>query len=280
MAVLIVIAIVILIGAFFLLRSPAPHAPTAPKVTEAEAQQLREAVIHEMKASLVGWTVEAGESDPLEIVATEEATQRRRVLNLKQLADAWGPLHAAGDQESSGALVQSFVESMLGEGEGEETPDVELLQAALALQLSNSATLPKGAISRDVGALKAVLVVRNPAGPEAVTREELSVWGLPEADAFQRAFENLRHEVEDGLTMQPLDEDGKSLQVAPGDPLAASYALVPALAVALRKKLGAGEVRYLLGKDELVAAISGENTLDGEALVEGPVDPALVAWRA
>jgi hypothetical protein len=154
------------------------------------------------------------------------------------------------------------------------------MRAALALQLFVPGKLPTPSMSRDVGSLKAVLVVRNPNGPEAVTHDELASWGLSESEAFLLAFENLQHDVEDGLTMERFEEPASAVQIAPGDPLAASYALVPGLAKSVRKQLGSDDVRYHLGDKELVAAVGTAIELDSEALMPEAVSPESIAWKA
>src|SRR6185437_10097878 len=100
------------------------------------------------------------------------------------------------------------------------------VRAALALQLLKPEKAPKAALTRPAGPLVAALVMRSVNGPEAVTGAELESWGLGEAEAFHLAFENLSGEVEDAVLMEPLGDEAGSVAfaVAPGDPLAPSYA--------------------------------------------------------
>jgi hypothetical protein len=280
MGALIVVSVVLLIGLFFLLRSPAAHSREGSHVAPTEALALREAVLAKLQDRLVGWNFEPLGDDPLEIIAVEAASERRQVWNLSQLADVWLPLRAKGLHDQAEGVVEDLVLGSTGTAESHEQGDVALIRSALALKLVKPGQQPRLAYTRPAGPLLAVLVLRSPAGAETVTAGDLEEWALTEAEAFQLAHANLVEEVADGLGFETIGSTALPIAflVAPGDPLAASYALVPKLAEEVRRRFKGRDAKLYLSVDALVAGGTAIDHDAEKALLPEPIALDGLAW--
>lgn len=283
MITLIIVIAAILAGAYLLLRTPVPAA--AAPIAAGHASELRAAVLAKLRDRLVGWTFEEVPDEPLHVIAIDGATERRLTLDLARLAQDWSPLHERGQREEADALLEAFVVGATGEGESEDAAaDAAWAREALALRLMAGADVPPGAIVRPVGALTAVLVVRSPDGAQPAGRDDLAEWGLAEDDAFRAAVSNHAADVEDGLALEILEGPEKSprvVRLSPGDPLAASVAVVPALGARLKKRLGADEVKLVLaGSGEIYALAAGATPPAArKPLLPGEIDAGALAWN-
>lgn len=280
MTIIIVIGVILGVGAVFLMRSS--PAPAAPAVTDADAALLREEVLARLRERLVGWTFEAPVERPFELTAVESATERRIQMNLQRLGETWFPFHARQQKEEAAAQIDAFILGATGQGEGsdEEELDHEGLRDVLALRLMAPGKLPPGALSRPAGELVAVLVMRNIGGHDTVNAASLEAMKLSEGEAFQLAFENLARDVEEGLELEILDDADPPgiIAIAPKDPLASAYALVPALAERVRRKMGGREGHLFLDENSLVAALDGTQ-LDREKPLLADAQPLNgLAW--
>jgi hypothetical protein len=282
MTIIIVIAVILLGGMIFLLRSPAPP-PPQQQMTEADMNTLRELVLRRLQERLVGWTFVETAGKPLELSATESGSERRIEMNLEQLGAAWFPLYTARRIADAEDLLESFVAGVTGQGEGTDAEaDESGLHDALALRLVPNDKVPKAALTRQAGTVAAVLCLRHPGGPELVSPEDLSMLKLTEAEAFQRALENLSADVEEGLQIEPLDdsEPPQAIAVAPHDPLSTAYLLVPAVGARLRKVLGNRDFKLYADSDGLIAAIDGLEVERDKPLIAEPLAPGALAWKA
>jgi len=280
MVVIVVIALVIVAGMVFLLRSPPPK-PAAPTWSEQDAAALREAVAARLRERLEGWTLDAPADKPLVLVATEAGTERRIHMDLRQLAESWFPLHGQGSAEAD-ELVESFVAGVTGQGEGsDDEVNASELRDLLALRLLPSERVPPVGLSRPAGELRAVLVRRDRGGADLVTAEDLAAMGLAPGEAFGIALENLKRDVEEGLEVEPLDDGNPpgAVALAPHDPLAASYALVPLLAEKIRKVVKR-EAQIYLDEESLTAAVDGVEIEREKPLVAGALTPGALAWNS
>lgn len=280
MTIIIVIAVILLGGMIFMLRTPPP--PPQEKMTEADMADLRNAVLQRLQERLVGWTIEQSPDRPLQLSARESGSERHIEMNLEQLGASWFPLHAARRPADAEELIESFVAGVTGQGEGaDEEADESGLHGALALRILPLDRVPKAAITRPVGTLAAVLCLRHPGGPELVGAEDLVLLKLTEDAAFQQALENLRADVEEGLEIEPLDESDppQAVAVAPRDPLATAYLLVPALGARLRKALGNRDLRLYADSNSLVAAIDGVDVEREMPLLPDAIAPDALVWK-
>lgn len=257
MPVLLILIIVgILVGAWFLLRSPPPPAAAEAAHDQGHVDALREAVLAKLRDRLVGWRLETDEAQPLHVGAFEVGTERRVLLDLGLLAKRWIPLHAAGKAEESDAEVEAFIEAATGASEsGEAAVERSWAREALSLQLARE--VKAGLLARPVGeGLHGILVLRGPEGADQLDAEALAELGFEADEAFAAARENLAHDVADGLDLEPFDPSHPhdAVRVAPGDPVAASYALVGALGGKLQKALGDRAARLVLARPDLLVA--------------------------
>jgi hypothetical protein len=287
MALLVVIVVALLVGAWFLTRSPAPAPLAAPPPPPEELAKLRSLVIDALRSRLTGFEVEPVPDRAAELTAMDVGSERKLTLDVTGIAPGWWGLVQAGKPEEAANLVEAFVQGATGEGAGsDEGLDVESAQAGLALALVPANKLPKAALSRPAGPLAAMLVMRYPNGFDALGAEDLAGLALSEEAAFARAFANLIADVEERVPVEAVGDDDapKALQVAPGDPLAAAYALVPGLAESLRDRLKTTELRlHVLGTGLLFVAPAGfalEELVDieGARLVPEALAPETLAW--
>ena len=283
MPIIVIIAVLLGVGVIFLLRSP-PPSPTGPpqKITDADAAALRATVLERLQERLVGWTYEAPEDKPFELIATESATERRLNLDLQQLTEAWHPLFSQRKLVEADELVESFVQGVTGQDEGDESDaDASGLLDLLSLRLARPAVVPAGALSRQAGPVVAVLVLRD-AQRMAVTVEQLEPMGLTEAEAFARAFENLKRDVEEGFEIAPLGsgDPPDAISVAPRDNLATSYVLVPELGAKLRKALGGREAKLYLDAESLVAAVEGAEVEREKPIIDNAIGLNELVWKS
>lgn len=296
--VLIAVPLALLAGAYFLTRAPAspsePERPpepsgSGPAPTKLDHGPMRDAVAAALRDRLAGWTLELPADEPLTLVAVDSATERRLVMDLAELAGQWHRAQAAGDAERASKLVEAFVAGATGEGAGTDAAiDLETLAQAIAVVLCAQDKVPRDAIVREAASLDAVLVLRRPEGYDLLARLDLEGLGLDEEKAFALALSNLRADVAEGLPMVVLDgtEDApRVLQVAPDDPLAASYALVPELAQRMFERLNVKNVCwYVLGERTLLAADASVDIetvveIEGQVLERAPIGPGDLAWR-
>lgn len=287
MSLIIVVALLLLVGTWLLLRSPAP-APHGSEVTADDQRHVRDAVRERLQERLVGWTFETTD-EPAELIAVQAATDARRTLRLDSVVPAWKAMRERGADQDADAVIEAFVVAATGEGGAQPVDDEdptghEWARHALGVRLGREAPAP-GTIARPaLGGLQAQLVVRSPAGAEPVTAADLDEWGLREDEAFRVALANLHHDVEEGLRLEPFDgppDAPDALKVAPGDPIAASYALVPSLADALGESFADGVSLWVVAPGVLVAARADWTPpahLPAQALVTAPVLPAAPAW--
>jgi hypothetical protein len=286
MLLLVAVALLIAAGALFLLRSE-PPAPSSPSVADpAAAAKFRDRVLAELGERVVGWTWEPVADNPLEISGLSSASGQRRLLELGAVFAAWRERSAQGQSAKAAEVLEDFIEGATG-ARADEAPsgqavDLDWVRGALAVALLPPAHVPADGFVRAVGALSALLVLRHPGEPEPVTAEDLAAWGMSEPEAFAIAYENLVSDVADGLATEAIagsEDRPEALSVAPGDPLAGSYALVPALAERLRKRFGGPVALWLAATDVLYAAPAGRALeQDDDALVKGPLEPANLEW--
>jgi hypothetical protein len=279
MTVIIIIGVVLGIGAIFLLRSP--PASTLPTMSDADALLLRDEVLRRLRERLVGWTFDVPADKPLELTAIEGATERRIQMNLQRLGEAWFPFHARQQTEQANDQIEAFVLGATGQSEGEDLElDNEGMKDVLALRLVPADKVPANSISLPAGTLAAVLVLRTDRA-EPVTQESLDALKLSAAEAFRIAYANLERDVEEGLPLEVLDETTPpgALAIAPNDPLAPSYALVPALAARLKKKLGNRDGLLYVDATSLVAAVGDVEIEREEPLIAEGVALGALGWK-
>lgn len=296
---LLVIAILIILGAIYLLRSEAPSTgddkpPVNPQLVAMEARNFRDTVLRALSESTPGWSWEPVGDRPLEVSGVSSASGERRLFDLRDAFPEWSEARAKGEHAEAAEVIRAFVagatggESVPVEGSGGEPSGVDLdwVKSALSLRLERAGTEIEGegeGLVRPVGALQARLVLRQPGGPEVATAEDLAFWQLDEGAAFEHAYEHLAADVEDGVALDVIagtDAKPDAFLVAPGDPLAASYALVPALGGTLEKRLGGPVALWLNGTGELVAARAGAKVEQEEgALQAGPVTPGTLTFE-
>jgi hypothetical protein len=282
MPILIVIGVLLTAGVIYLLRSkPPPEAPTT--MSDADAATLRDGVLRRLQERLVGWSFETPADKPYELVALEAAGERRIQMNLEQLGRAWFPLYSRKQINDADDLLESFVAGVTGQEEGsEDEVDQEALRNLLALRLTTPDRPPAGTLSRPAGSLVAVLVLRDRGGLDPLNADDLEGMGLSTQEAFQLAFANLSRDVDEGLELEPLDGENPpgAVAVAPHDPLASSYALVPGLVGRLRKATGDREPRLYLDRNSLVAAVEDVEVDRDEPLLPDAIALDELAWRA
>jgi hypothetical protein len=286
--VLIAIPLALLAGAYVLTRAkPSAEPPTPP--APRDHGPLREAVAAALRARLPGYVLELPPDEPLTLVALDAGTERRLVLDLEVLAERWHAAQEAGQGERAAELVEAFVRGATGEGAGAEAElDPEAVLQALSVVLVRAGRTPRGGVSRPAASLEAVLVLRRPDGYDVLAGGELAGLGVGEDQAFARALANLSQDVDEGLVTLVLDGDEQAprvLQVAPDDPLAASYALVPALAMRMFDRLRSKNVAYyVLGERHFIAAdaavdIGSVIEIEGQVLERSPIGPGDIVWR-
>ena len=269
---LILIALAIAIAAYFFMRSSAPPPLSVPP-SRADALALREVVLAKLRDRMVGWDFETLPDAPLEIIAIESATERRRTFDLGQLLLEWQPLHSRGETQAAETLVEDFAVGASGEAPSEEGEvDTLGVAGALALKLVPAGQLPKGAFAKPAGTLQAMVVLRKQNGFDPVTKDDLATWNMQADDAFQAALENLRLDVSEGLRLEAVDDDAHPtvVELAPGDPLAQSYALIPELATRVRRTFEDRPGRFYFEGVRLLAAVEGTEVSGAE-----PADPSL-----
>lgn len=278
-------------GAYYLTRGTVRQAPggTGGQALPTDPAAFRELVVDALQERLPGFMIEQPEDEPLALVAVDTATERRLVLNLTELAKRWQAAMGAGREGEALAHVEAFVRAATGEGAGsDEALDPELVLQGLTVVLSKPGEGPKGGVTRIAGPLVATLVLRRAEGYDALHREEIAALGLSAEEAMARALRNLVQDVEEGIHTAVIEgeiSEPKVLVIAPNDPLAASYALVPLLADQMRQSLGSNDLRYhLLDEGNFVVAAAGTDLsevvdVDGDALAPEPVDPETIVWR-
>lgn len=287
--VLMGVALALFGGAYFLTRGPAPKGlePEAPP--PEDATRLRDTVAQALRARLAGWELELLDDKPLQIAAVETGSEKRLTLDLSGIAPGWYGLEKAGRHEEAASLVESFVRAATGEGAGsDQTLDAESAGTALALALVAEGRAPKRALTRPAGPLEALLVMRHPNGYDVLDPDDLTALGLTADEAFAKAFANLKSDVEEGLPIDIVsgdDRNPKVIQIAPNDPVAASYALVPMLAAKMFERLASKDVRFHLVSDRHLFVAPAEVDLgsaidiEGDRLEPEPVPPGDIAWR-
>lgn len=264
MGILIAVALIIVVGAFFMLRERPAEADAPAVVEDADARELTDRVTSRLRDRLAGWTLEADREAPMTLIAQDEATERKIYVKLDDLARRWTAARARSEEDAD-ALIDAFVAGVTGEREeGAEDLDLSGAVAALAVELVSADKAPAHALSRPVGELSAVLVLRNPAGPDRVSVEDLRVWGLDEPRAFSAALSNLATDVEEGLKLEPLEELPSVLRIAAGDPVASGYAVTALLQARLSARFEGRP--YLLGAGPGLL-LAAENRSDLESLV-------------
>lgn len=286
--VLIGVPLALLVGAYLMTRAkPSSEAPAPP--APADHGPLREAVAEALRARLPGYVLELPPDEPLTLVAIDSGTERRLVMDLEVLADKWHGARRAGKDEAASQFVEAFVRGATGEGGGAEAElDPEALKQALALVLVRSGRAPRGSVSKPAASLEAVLVLRRPDGYDVLAKEELPALEMTEEQALARALDNLALDVDEGIPTAVLDGTEAAprvIQVAPDDPLAASYALVPVLAMKMFDRLKVKNVAYyVLGERHFLAADASVDIetvieLEGEVLERAPIGPGDIVWR-
>lgn len=260
---LIIVAVIIVAGALVLLRdSPAD---SAEKPAPELLSEVRAKVVELLAPRLRGWELSPDPQDPAKLSLRDEAVDRRIEVNLEELTGRWEALNKRELVEEAQELLQSFVENLLGPEHAEESEfDPELAHHALALRLFAEQEVPAGALKRQAGPLSAVLVLRNPQGPELLGEADLAALGLGRDEAFARALQNHSRDVEDGPLLSVAAGSEQSplvLEIAAGDPLAGSLALTPEAHELAQKKLGADPL-FLLASPSRFYALSAS----GEAL--------------
>jgi hypothetical protein len=117
-----------------------------------------------------------------------------------------------------------------------------------------------------------LLVLRSPAGAETVTAGDLEEWALTEA-VHCVPYTLLAGNVTDGLGFETIGSTALPIAflVAPGDPLAASYALVPKLAEEVRRRFKGRDAKLYLSVDALVAGGTAIDHDTEKALLPEPI---------
>jgi hypothetical protein len=282
MIIIAIIGVGLAVGAFLLLRSPPPSEQPAA-MSAADVAVLRDSVRKRLEERLVGFDFDAPPDKPYELVASEAGSERRIYMNLEQLGQSWYPLYSKRLIAEADDLIESFVAGASGQAEGtDEVVDDSGARDMLALRLVRPEGLPPDLLTRKAGDLVAVLVLRDPGGVVPIRAAELESMSLKADEAFQLAFDNLKRDVEEGLEVEPLDEarQPNAIAVAPKDPLATSYVLVPALAARLRKVLGDRRILLYLDSDSLVAAAEGVEVEREKPLIEGAPGAEQLAWES
>jgi len=267
MAWLIAIIVLFLVGGWLVMRSPPPAPLGPPPPDEAEVRALRDELLRRLQERLPGWTYEVPPDEPALLLGKDTATERQMRLELAQLAARWKHTRDQEGAEKAEELLEAFVEGVSGQQEGSasESADLEAFTSALALSLVRPDAVAPGALSRPAGALDAMLVLRNPERPEPLREEDLAPHGLTAEEAFEKALANTESDAAEGLPVEVLsgtEDEPEALRIAPDDPLAAGYALAPALAKRLSEKHAGRTLRLWPARPDYLVAFFGDATPD------------------
>lgn len=236
----IVIAALIVLGALFLLRDASSS--SSQKASSGATEEVRGRVAALIEERLQGWEISPDPEASARLSLRDTAVDRRIEVNVEELAHQWEGLMNRSLPEEAQQLIQEFVERLLGGSNSEESDfDSETALHALALMLVRPDEVPEKGLSQPAGPLSAVLVMRNPQGPDLLGPSDLEALGLDAHSAFDRALKNHALDLEEGPSINLAAGSSSQalvLEIGSGDPLAGSLALTQQARELAKERLG------------------------------------------
>lgn len=269
---LIVVALLIIVGAILLLRdSPAASANAAPP---GAVDEVRTRVIARLRERLAGWDVAPDPENPAKLAVSHTSPERRVDVDVGDLAGKWDALVTRGEPERAEELIERFVTRLTTSDHDESGGfDAETARQGLAILLVRTGDAPSQALQRRAGPLTAVLVLRNPSGPEPLGEADLSELGLTADAAFDVALQNHAHDVEDGPLVEVAagtDDTPLVIEIGTGDPLSASLSLTSDMRALAREQLEAEPLYFLAAPGRFYAVAPTAEGLDAARQLAGP----------